>query len=98
MSAFELSDRAADDAAGHVQPEHANAVLFHYGPTTGLMEPGSFVQALITAIARADPYNRARLGLGFPGYVAAVRLAEGRMDGMERLHAICGRPAGQAPA
>lgn len=40
------------------------------------IEPGSFVQALIRAIFRADDNNRARLAQGFPGYVWAVGLYE----------------------
>jgi hypothetical protein len=73
-----------------VTPEIAAHVLWHFiGPTCApAMEPGSFVARLIPAIAAADPQNRGRLYLGFPGYALAVTVAQDVDDGMEMLAEI----------
>jgi hypothetical protein len=80
-----------DVLSGLVTPEQAAHVLWHFSQQAepGLaMEPGSFVQALIVAIAAADPQNRGRLSLGFPGYAWAVTVAQDVDDGMERLREV----------
>lgn len=90
MSTYHLPDDVAHHLTAGVSPDEAVAVLYHYDSPRGLPEPGSFVQALVTAIARADQRNRIRLSLGFTGYVAAVQLIEGHPDGLARLRAIAG--------
>jgi hypothetical protein len=88
VTAYELDDTSAELFEARVTPDEAAAVLWHYddaGNRRNLPEPGSFVQALIACIARADPQNRLRLALGFGGYVAAASLVEGRRDGITRL-------------
>jgi hypothetical protein len=84
-----------------ITPDQAAHVLFHYG--AGGMEAGSFTRALIALIARADTSNKARLALGFPGYVAAVILAADTSTGVEQLllqtaRKTTGPTAGQNPA
>lgn len=71
-------------------------VLFHFG--AGGYEAGSFTMRLIELIARADPGNRALLGLGFPGYVAAVGLADRTTDGIAVLQKIAAGEQAPAPA
>lgn len=63
----------------------ASHVLWHFGELG--KQPGSFVRDLIMLVARADPPNRARLGLGHPAYVLAVSLAQAP-DGVATLQAI----------
>ena len=69
-------------------PLEAAHVLAHYGE--GGIAAGGFTMALIAVIVRADPGNRARLALGFPGYVAAVQVADGDLAGIARLREIAG--------
>ena len=69
-------------------PLEAAHVLAHYGE--GGIAAGGFTMALIAVIVRADPGNRARLALGFPGYVAAVQVADGDLSGIARLREIAG--------
>lgn len=64
-------------------------VLWHFREPGGV-EPGNFVAKLIDAIAAADPGNRRRLGLAFPGYAVAVELALGDGSGIRVLQAIAG--------
>lgn len=74
-----------------VEENDANNALWHFFPKgTGLREPGSFIQALVTAIAAADPHNQARLAYGFPGLVAAVQMLQGATEGTNRLRGILG--------
>lgn len=73
-----------------VTPEVASHVLHHYGE--GGYEAGSFTRQLIATVAAADPINMARLGLGFPEYVAAVRLANNFTEGIAILRAIADTP------
>jgi hypothetical protein len=91
VTAVQLSTLGADRLAELVEVRDAHAVLFHFG-ARDVMEPGSFTRALVEAIVRADPRNRGRLALGFPGHVAAVELYQGRTDGLDRLRAIATRP------
>lgn len=49
---------------------------------------GSFTRQLIAAIVAADPGNRARLALAFPGYVEAVRIASEVDRGTDYLAAL----------
>lgn len=70
-----------------ITPTIAAHVLHHFGEPAGIAA-GSFTRQLITTITKADPFNRARLALGFPGYVAAVDLAQNRTDGITELRTI----------
>lgn len=81
-----------------VTPEMARHVLWHFGE--GGHRAGSFTTALIELIARADPANRHRMGLGFPEYAAAVAVAQNDGGGIAQLRHIAeGRPAvARAPA
>ena len=49
---------------------------------------GSFVRALLDALSKADPGNRGRLALAFPGYAEAVQLAKEHTGGMDHLARI----------
>ena len=69
-----------------ITPEIASQVLHHFG-RGGFPAPG-FTATLILAIAQADVVNRARLAEGFPGYVAAVNLAQLTDTGTATLIAI----------
>lgn len=53
--------------------DEAQHVLWFYGE--GGYPPGDFTKELLKAISRADPGNRHRLSLGFPGYVYAMKEA-----------------------
>lgn len=80
----------ADFGSKTITPDIAGQVLWHFGSPQG-RRPGSFAQALLLAITAADPTNQARLALGFPGYVAAVQMAQRagsleQPDGMGRLY------------
>ena len=59
-------------ATAHIDAPIAQHMLWHFG--LGGTQPGSFVTTLLQAIALADPPNRSRLAMGFPGYVAAFDL------------------------
>lgn len=71
-----------------IDPHIASEVLWHFGH--GGYEPGSFVQALLTAMARADLKNFTKLQMVFPGYGSAMSLAMHRSDGIDALRAIAG--------
>lgn len=86
-----LSDYDVQVLQQRVSAREAQAVLHHYRMPGGV-EPGSFVQSLVETIARADPVNRLRLGIGFLGYVSAVYLAELTPDGIEWLRRRAGEP------
>lgn len=92
MTVDDVDDIFADHLERLVTHPVAHHVLHHFGDTR-TMEAGSFTMALIAVIARADPENKGRLAFGFPEYVAAVTLAQGRSDGMDRLRKIAGVPA-----
>lgn len=51
----------------------SRSVAWFYGREGG-WQPGSFVEALLTAISRADQENLFRLALAFPAYVEAMRV------------------------
>jgi hypothetical protein len=72
-----------------IAPMEARQVLWHLREPGGI-EPGSFVAKLLTAMAAAEPGNLRRLGLGFPGYAAAMALALHDADGPARLQEIAG--------
>lgn len=73
-------------------PKQAAHVLFAFG--SGGYRAGSFTSTLIEAIRRADPQNRAKLALGFPGYVTAVTWAIDDPLGIDRLRRVAGPLAG----
>lgn len=91
---MDLSDVQAVILESLVKPEDANAVLWHFARTPGVREPGSFTQALVDCIAKADPTNRHRLSYGFPGMVAAVQLAQGHDAGVAQLQRVAGIGSG----
>lgn len=70
-----------------ISPETAAHVIHFYDPREGY-PPGSFTATLIKAITLADPDNRVRLAVGFPGYVAAVILCADTPGGTETVAAI----------
>jgi hypothetical protein len=69
-----------------ITPTIAVHVLHHFD--AGGIRAGSFTVRLVDLIAHADPTNRAKLALGFGGYVAAVDLAQNRNNGIAELQAI----------
>jgi hypothetical protein len=66
-----------------ITPDEARWILGFYHLDGGI-QPGGFNTRLIEAITVADPRNRARLRLGFPGLVAAFEM---QMD-IDALQAI----------
>ena len=69
-----------------ITKEVAAHVLFHFRGEG--YPPGSFIEALLLAFARADSMNTIKLGKGFPDYYLAMRLAKEDVDGIEKLRAI----------
>jgi len=69
-----------------ITPVIAAHVLHHFDG--GGIRAGSFTVRLVELITHADPINRALLGVGFPGYVAAVNLAQHSLGGMTELRRI----------
>lgn len=67
-----------------VTPEIANHVAHRFDPGAGY-PAGSFVSSLLDTISAADPSNRALLGLGFPGYVAAMTACMDDPDGIAQV-------------
>lgn len=69
-----------------IPPDVAAHVLF---PFKGIgYRAGSFINALIEALVRADATNRTRLGLAYPEYAEAVRLAKDEWTGIDQLKRI----------
>lgn len=52
------------------------------------VQPGSFIGALLNAMARADQQNLYRLALGFPEYADAWRLVTETPGGLQLLRDI----------
>lgn len=52
--------------------------------------PGSFVQALVAAMLRADMTNLALLGIGFPAHAHAIDAYKNHEGGLDRLRALAG--------
>ena len=73
-------------AGAFIDTQTAQHVLWHFGQ--GGYEPGSFTKHLLLAIGTADPANQTRLSLGFPGYVAAMQLAQTSDTGIATLQTI----------
>lgn len=73
-----------DTLLEHVDTETAGHVAHFYDHREGY-QPGSFITALIKTIAAADPSNRARLALGFPGYVGAMTACTDHPGGLARV-------------
>lgn len=71
----------------------ARHVLWHYGSGGGV-RPGSFVTALLAAIAAADVINRVRLAQAFPVYVAACHVAERTEGGVAELQRMAAGETG----
>jgi hypothetical protein len=77
----------------HINPSDARDVLdareatgFH--THNGDSECGDFKRNLITAITCAGPENRARLALGFPSLVAAIKSQTSNPASIEYLEGI----------
>lgn len=67
---------------------HQAAVVCHQYDLPGGYEGSGFTGGLVAVMARADADNLARLAQGYPGYAAAVRLAQSGADGEELLSAV----------
>jgi len=84
----------------HINPSDARDVLDVLGHHNheADCECGDFKRNLITAIICAGPEDRARLALGFPSLVAAIRSQTAKPEGIEYLEGIARsyeRPSGQ---
>jgi hypothetical protein len=73
-----------------ISPVVAAHVLWCYDSYGGY-RPGRFVESLIGLIGAADPFNRRKLSLGFPEYVAACEEIETPGGGTETLQAIAAK-------
>lgn len=69
-----------------ITPETAAHVLFHLG--RGGWPASQFIQHLLRSFETADIVNRARLGVGFPEYLAAFELYRSSDSGVAKLQAI----------
>lgn len=65
----------------------AQHVLWAFGCSGGT-HGGSFIEALIRAIQRADPHNADRLAIVYPGYVSAIRIMQSSETGVSTLQSI----------
>jgi hypothetical protein len=87
----------------HINPSDARDVLHVLGEMgdhrhDGHCECGDFKRNLITAIICAGPEDRARLALGFPSLVAAIKSQSSNPASIEYLEGIARsyeRPLGQ---
>jgi hypothetical protein len=66
-----------------ITPDDARWMLGYYDLEGG-EKPGDFRTSLITTIAKADPGNRCRLALGFPGTVEAFE-AQQDVEGLQAI-------------
>lgn len=71
-----------------ITPIIAAQVLWFDTHEPPAIQPGSFYEALITAVFKADASNRGRLASVFPGVVAAVRLYRDSDEGHVVLEKI----------
>lgn len=69
-----------------IEPHEAAEVLWHFGNPG--YEPGTFNRLLISTMSAADSENLAKLGAAFPGYAAAVHMAQRERHGLDRLTRI----------
>lgn len=53
-------------------------------------KPGSFYEALVDTIARADPRHQSKLAVAYPELVTFVRMAQHDPGGMDELRALAG--------
>ena len=88
---FNPSDPYPETALQHVSAQEAVHVLYQFGAKGGY-ESGSFVSHLLSTIGVADQSNRAKLSLGFPGYVTAMNFAQNDPKGIEKLQEIAPPP------
>lgn len=72
---------------GHITPDIAAHVLFHFDREGGY-QPSDFKRQLLLTIGHADQVNRALLARAYPAYVAAFNLAQTTEDGTARLQQI----------
>ena len=82
------SDQLARIAGNHITAEIANQVLFAYD--RGGYGGDSLTAGLISLISAADEENKSLLAKGFFGYVAAVRVIEADLQGVDVLRRIGG--------
>lgn len=73
-----------------ISPEEARHVLYHFGHPAGV-KPGSFTEALVSAAAKADAENFARLAIAFPSLMGAVQAATQVLGGTDMLAEIASR-------
>jgi len=94
-AAEELAARiqAGEPDPGQITPEIAANVVWHHGMPGGY-PPGRYFLGLMPVIAIADPINRAWLSAAYPGYVAAMNLAE-QTGGIAQLQAIAAQDGPQ---
>lgn len=59
-------------------PPHVAAHTLWYFGAAGGMEPGGFIEQLLTLLGRADPVNTQLLRTVYPDYVHAFGLAQSR--------------------
>lgn len=83
------------DQTATIPAETARNVLWAFGRDGG-HRPGSFTEALIGLLARADQFNAVKLATVYPAEAAAVALAKYDEDGITKLQAIAAH--GQAAA
>ena len=84
-----MTDTTTNVTAPGLDAKVARQVLWHFREPGG-MEPGEFIKALLTAMARADPMNLRRLGLGYPGYALAMSMAQNTDFGIAWLQEAAG--------
>lgn len=84
---------AGEPGPEQITPEIAAHVLWYIGASGGY-GPGHFVRNLLAALETADLINRTRLLAAYPGYVAAINLAE-QPGGIAQLQAIAAQAGGR---
>jgi hypothetical protein len=76
-----------DTDSTSITPEIARHVLWAFDAEGG-WQPGSFTQHLMRAASAADIANKATLATAYPGYVAAVTIAQFDTDGIPFLQRL----------
>jgi hypothetical protein len=67
-------------------PDVAAHVLWHFG--RGGYRPGSFIEALLAAFAKADSHNFMRLEMAYPEYGQAMFVAKETIGGIDALEKV----------
>lgn len=63
----------------------AREVLYMFGHSDVGITPGGFGEALISAFAKADSFNFARLSSAFPEYGRLIHIIKNSPNGREEL-------------